>query len=218
MAAGRVCAARGSGGRRLFAEARRGFELGVFASDVSVEGAQLVHVVSDVPRRRDVGAEAAALSAVVEEAEADGHAALGGDVVEAGLPVGRLAPRPLRREGQYEFVGGLEPPGHLRDEGLRLTPIDGYPAEPAEEPAPRRGEERVLAHPRGAHAEDVGGGQHEREIPVRRVGRGDDDAFSVQGDIPLDLPAEEAEPQPARPIKGRPQPFISSCLNRRALT
>ena len=180
---------------------RRGRERGELAGDVGVEGADAAHVGRDVAGRHQHRADPADLPSVVEERADDRHPRAARDVIEARLPVRRAAPRPRRRNHEVEPVDRVEAIDHLLHEVLPRAPVDGQAAEPPHQPAERPAEELAFPEPRRPEAEHPRDREHERQVPVRGVRRGDDDGPRRARQTAFDAPA--GEPEVERPDTAR---------------
>ena len=165
------------------------------AADRRVERADRVHVALEISARGEDGAEAARLASVVEVAEHDRDVRALRDSIETGLPALGAAARALRRDDEIEPIVLREDVDRGADRVVARATIDRDAAELSHEGAERRAKEGVLADPRYLDAEHRGDGEGERQIPVRGVGRGDDDRLGDVRRAAVDRPAERSEPR-----------------------
>ncbi len=117
-----------------------------------------------------------------------------GDVVEAAAPAfGHVvfATRALGHDGQQELLALAELGDHLRYEVARLAAVKRDATEPAQKPAHRPDEGRVLHDEMHVDAQRGHRESGHKEVAVRRMRRADEDETRQVGRVPHDAPAEE---------------------------
>lgn len=98
----------------------------------------------------------------------------------------------------------FEDAGEAGDDVFSPVSTNGDPAERTHEEADRWFEERVLAYPRHFDLEVLGEGEQVREIPIRRVWRGDHYVARYVGSNAFGLPSRRREKGSRNKVSYRP--------------
>ena len=188
----------------FFEQADRSEEFRELALLLAVEGSNHVHVFAEVAARIEGWAEAADLPLVVEEAHDDRDIGFACDVIEARFPVVDVASRAFRGNCKAKLFIVFEDAGEACDYVFCLVTTNGYPAKRTHDEADRWREERVLADPRHFDLEILGEGEQVREIPIRRVWRGDHYVTRYVGSNAFRLPSRRRDKGSRKKVSYRP--------------
>ena len=97
------------------------------------------------------------------------------------------------REGKGEFIGRFNLGGHIGHFVLPLTPVNGNPPQAAGEQTQRPAEGGIFAKPIQLYLKVVGGHNHNRHIPPRGMGGGDEHKFGFSRPLANNFPAQNAK-------------------------
>lgn len=174
------------------AEADASELFGIFAFDIFVKGADLVHVSAKIIRGDERRAEATDLFFVIEESKDDRDMGFFGDEVKARFPIIDIFSGAFGGDAEDQSVGFFELFGGRGDDVVVGAAVDGNPPHPAHKPAVREAKQRVFSHPRDLDIKIHRHQDHIEKVPVGCMRSGDQDHLFT-GESAFGLPSHEFE-------------------------
>lgn len=128
----------------------------------------------------------------------DGNPSAFGDMIKAAFPLLDPMPCPFGGNDQNKMLSFFTSLHRLLHQPCGLRSVNGYASAIIKEPANRAAEQLHLAHVTRIYFQAKDNAEEQDEVPVRGVGRADDDVLLEVGEYPIHAPAKQTHDRVAQ--------------------